>query len=103
MITYKLAIPGQGTHVTLKGVALIGLGIAAANRYMEVARSAGRTDIAIVPEQLREEKATVTPRRARAPARAPRRGESDEEERQHLRRVAPDTYARLREVDRRYD
>lgn len=59
MNTYKLAIPGQGTHVTLKGAALVGLGIAAATRYMEVARSAGRTDIAIVPEQLREEKATV--------------------------------------------
>ncbi len=60
MITYKLAVPGQGTHVTLKGVALIGLGIAAANRYMEVARNAGRTDIAIIPEQLREEAATVS-------------------------------------------
>ena len=60
MITYKLAIPGQGTHVTLKGQPLVGLGIAAATRYMEVARSVGRTDIAIVPEQLREEKATVS-------------------------------------------
>ena len=60
MITYKLAVPGQGTQLTLKGVALIGLGIAAANRYMEVARNAGRTDIAIIPEQLREEAATVS-------------------------------------------
>lgn len=59
MITYKLAIPGQGTHVTLKGAALVGLGIAAATRFMEVARNAGRTDIAIIPEQLREEMATV--------------------------------------------
>lgn len=59
MITYKLAIPGQGTHVTLNNKPLVGLGIAAATRYMEVAHSAGRTDIAIIPEQLREEKATV--------------------------------------------
>ncbi len=59
MNTYKLAIPGRGTHVTLKGQPLVGLGIAAATRYMEVARSAGRADIAIIPEQLREEKATV--------------------------------------------
>lgn len=57
--TYKLAVPGQGTHVTLKGAALVGLGIAAATRFMEVAHSAGRTDIAIIPEQLREEQATV--------------------------------------------
>ena len=59
MITYKLAVPGRGTHVTLKGQMLVGLDIAAATRFMEVARSAGRTDIAIIPEQLREEQATV--------------------------------------------
>ena len=29
--------------------------------------------------------------------------ESDKDEREHLRRVAPDTYARLREVDRLHD
>lgn len=58
--TYKLAVPGQGTHVTLKGQPLVGLGIAAATRFMEVAHSAGRTDIAIIPEQLREEKSTVS-------------------------------------------
>ena len=60
MNTYKLAIPGRGTHVTLKGLALVGLSAAAATRYIELARRAGRTAIAIVPEQIRDEKATVS-------------------------------------------
>lgn len=59
MITYKLAIPGQGTHVTLNGAPLVGLGIQAAARYLEIAHNAGRTDIAILPEQIREENPTV--------------------------------------------